>query len=174
MARPKKTSSKTPRRGSPARPKRTAVVWIAPDLERITKGERGRRGLGDPTSGYYLRLADLALTGASTTGTSAARPKGTQPTHLTSEESLFSTPFPAEPEIHESRSNKGKPSKLSLGKPAKAPASPKRPMVERPHQASLEHPKLALPRLHPPKPAKFRPPKPPKSPRKPKTPRHGS
>ena len=169
MARPKKTSSKskTHTKGSSTRPKRTAVVWIAPDLERITKGERGRRGLADPTSGYYLRLADLALT-----GTSGASPKAAQTMHLTGDEALLSTPFPAEPEIHEQQSIKSKRSKISAPKPPKLPAPPKRPTFERPHQSSPEHPKLALPRLQPPKPGKFRPPKPPKSPKKPKPPRH--
>jgi len=169
MARPKKTSSKARRRGSSTRPKRTAVVWIAPDLERITKGERGRRGLADPTSGYYLRLADLALTGASATS-----PKAAQPTHLTSDEAIFSTPFHQEPKINEPEPTRGKRPKLSPPKPAKAPAPPRPLTVQRPHQTSLEHPKLVLPRLQPPKPSKFRPPKPPKRPRKPKPPSHGS
>jgi hypothetical protein len=166
MARPKKTSSKSRRRGSSTPPKRTAVVWIAPDLERITKGERGRRGLADPTSGYYLRLADLALTGASATS-----PKPAQPVHLTSDEAIFSMPFPEEPKINEPEPTRGKRSKLSPPKPAKAPAPPRPLKVQRPHQTSLEHPKLVLPRLQP---GKFRPPKPPKSPRKPKPPGHGS
>jgi hypothetical protein len=36
-------------------------VWIAPDLERTIKGERGRRGLSEPPYSYYLQLADIAL-----------------------------------------------------------------------------------------------------------------
>src|SRR5437588_7842768 len=36
-------------------------VWIAPNLERTIKGERGRRGLSEPPYSYYLLLADIAL-----------------------------------------------------------------------------------------------------------------
>jgi len=169
MARPKKTSPKNRRKASSSRSKRTAVVWIAPDLERITKGERGRRGLADPTSGYYLRLADLALT-----GTSAPAAKSTQPTSLTptEDELLFSRPLPLGHETETPLPAQGKRSKASSPKGLKSPPSLKQPRVEVPRRKPAEHPKLSLPRLHPPKPPKFDPPKPPKSPKKPKPPRH--
>src|SRR2546423_7607317 len=61
MAPPKKAASKSRQKRGSGRADRTAVVWIAPDLERRTKGELGRRGLTDSTSGYYLSLADLVL-----------------------------------------------------------------------------------------------------------------
>src|SRR4051812_18975354 len=52
-----------PRKSPISSRKRTAQgsVGIAPDLERRTKGEHGRRGLVDAPYGYYLQLADVAL-----------------------------------------------------------------------------------------------------------------
>jgi len=44
-----------------ARKVKSRGVWIASDLERTIKGERGRRGLNEPPYSYYLQLADIAL-----------------------------------------------------------------------------------------------------------------
>lgn len=165
MARPKKTSPKR-RQQSSSRPTRPAVVWIAPNLERITKGERGRRGLTDPSGGYYLSLADLVLKDG------ASKPNQPASSTLSGDEALFAKPFPAPPESLSSQHpgpKQGKTSRISSSKQLKSPAVSKRPKVERPRQSSPEHPKLALPRLRPPKPPKFEPPQ---LPRKPKPPRH--
>jgi hypothetical protein len=169
MTRRKKTQ--TQGKESSLRPKRTAVVWIAPDLERITKGERGRRGLADPTSGYYLRLADVALRGTQVAGSKASQPMSSA---LSEDEMLFSMPFPLGPESDKPLPSEAKRSNMPRSKRPKPPLSPKQPRVEVPRQTSLEHPKLALPRLQPAKPPKFDPPKPPKAPRKPKPPRQAS
>lgn len=166
LARPKKTSPKRRQQERPSRSTRPAVVWIAPNLERITKGEQGRRGLTDPTSGYYLSLADLVLKepGAS---------KQHQPASstLSGDEALFAQPFPqSENPSHHPEPEEREMATLS-SKQLKSPSVSKRPKVERPHQMPTEHPKLTLPRLQPPKPLKVERPKPPKSPRKPKPPR---
>jgi len=168
MARQKKTSPKRRQQERSTRPTRPAVVWIAPNLERITKGEQGRRGLTDPTSGYYLSLADLVL-----------KERGASEQHqpasstLIGDEALFAKPFPAEPETlrQPPAPEQRKPSRISSLKQLKSQPVSKRPKVERPHQMPADHPKLTLPRLQPPKPPKFDRPKPPKSPRKPKPPR---
>lgn len=159
MARPKKNSPKRRHKESSTRPK-PAVVWIAPNLERITKGEQGRRGLTDPTSGYYLGLADLVLkppSGAANT---------IQPS---ADEALFAAPFP-EPHRDESAAD-AKHSKILRRKSRKGLSHPKPPKVDMPRQSSPEHPKLALPHLRPPKPPKFKPPQLANSLRKPKPPR---
>ena len=170
MARPKKTSPKRRRQQGSTRP---AVVWIAPNLERITKGEQGRRGLNDPTSGYYLSLADLVLKGGAAT-------KISQPVSstLSGDEALFSKPYPAGSPGFESATRRQveparKPPRIS-SKQLKSPPISKRPKVEIPRQSSPEHPKLALPRLQGPKPPTVEHPKPPKNPRKPKPPRQRS
>lgn len=167
MARPKKTSPKR-RQQSSTRPTRPAVVWIAPNLERITKGERGRRGLTDPSGGYYLSLADLLLKDG------ASKPNQPASSSLTGDEALFPGPFSATPESPSTQHpgpKQRKTSGISSSKQLKSPTVSKRPKVERPRQSSLERPKLTLPRFRPPKPPKFEPPQLPKSPRKPKPPR---
>ena len=169
MARPKKTSPKRRQQEGSRRPTRPAVVWIAPNLERITKGEQGRRGLNDPTSGYYLSLADLAL-----------KERGAQKTNqpasstLSGDEALFVRPFPIESEaqMQHPGPEQRKTSRTPSSKRLKSPPVSKRAKVEVPRQMPTEHPKLTLPRLQPPKPPKFEHPKPPKGPRKPKPPRH--
>src|SRR5689334_17368929 len=168
MARPKKTSPKRRQQQSSSSGKRPAAVWIAPNLERITKGERGRRGLADPTGGYYLSLADLVLKEAG-----ASNPNQPGSSNLSLDEGLSARPFPAEPESLRQRSGPGqrKSSSISSSKQLKSPPVSKRPKVERPRQMSTDHPKLTVPRLQPPKPPMFEHPKPPRSPRKPKPPR---
>lgn len=54
MSRKKKAPEPAPKANSRG-------VWVAPDLERKIKGERGRRGLSEPPYSYYLQLADIAL-----------------------------------------------------------------------------------------------------------------
>src|SRR5690349_8173824 len=94
MARRKKTAPKRrQQQQSSTPPRRPAVVWIAPNLERITKGERGRRGLTDPTGGYYLSLADLVLKEPG-----ASKPNQPASSTLSGDEALFADPFPVEPE----------------------------------------------------------------------------
>jgi hypothetical protein len=170
MARPKKTAPKRRQQQSSTPPKRTAVVWIAPNLERITKGERGRRGLTDPTGGYYLSLADLVLKEPG-----ASKPNQPASSTLSGDEALFADPFPVEPESPSRQrpaTEQRKTSRISSSKQLKSPHVGKRPKVERPHQMSTDHPKLTLPRLQPPKPPIFEHPKPVKTARKPKPPRH--
>lgn len=168
MARPKKTSPKRRQEESSTRPTRPAVVWIAPNLERITKGEQGRRGLTDPTSGYYLSLADLVLKEGG-----ASKPNRPASSTLSGDEALFAKPFPTEPQSlgQQPGPERRKSSRVSSPKQVNSPAISERPQVERPRQMPTEHPKLTLPRLQPPKPPKFEHPKPPKSPKKPKPPR---
>ena len=166
MARQKKTSPKRRQKESSTHRSRPAVVWIAPNLERITKGEQGRRGLTDPTSGYYLSLADLVLREGG-----ASKQDQPAPSTLTGDQALFARPFPQpeDPSRHPGPDER-KTARLS-SKHLKSPSVSKRPKVERPRQMSTEHPKLTLPRLQPPMPPKVERPKPPKSPRKPKPPR---
>jgi len=93
-------------------------LWIAPELERTIKGERGRRGLVDPPYGYYLQLADIALK---------------SPTPSNSGPSPFPiTEWPA--------LTAPKPPKARLPKP---PKSPKRPRPNLPKPPKSDRPKPA-------------------------------
>jgi len=91
-------------------------VWIAPNLERTIKGERGRRGLSEPPYSYYLQLADIAL-------------KTSTPPSPTS---------PAIPDMVWPVLKSSKHPKLALPKPPKRPKIP-RPIVPKP--PTLDRPK---------------------------------
>lgn len=90
-------------------------VWVAPDLERKIKGERGRRGLTEPPYSYYLQLADIALKSSPSEPGPSAIPVTVWP-------------------VLKSR----KRPKLAMPKPPKAPKRP-RPVVPKPPK--LERPK---------------------------------
>jgi len=84
-------------------------VWIAPDLERTIKGERGRRGLSEPPYSYYLQLADIAL--------KSSNPPSPTP--------------PAIPDMVWPVLKSSKHPKLALPKPPKRPKPP-RPIMPKP------------------------------------------
>ncbi len=156
--------------GNKKRSAKGLAVWIAPNLERITKGEAGRRGLTDLTTGYYLGLADLALKGEGSPLDStkpAYGPPGpvvVEPVLPQAAYSVEDIQFqieakaPAKPR-KPSKLALPKPPKLKLRKPPTAPAKPKLPQ-------------RALPKLPvQPKPPRRTPPRPlgrPQQPRPPK------
>jgi hypothetical protein len=96
---------------------RSRGVWIAPDLERKIKGERGRRGLSEPPYSYYLQLADIALK-----------------TSTSSESSPSSIPVTVWPVL-----KSPKRPRLSLPKPPKTPKPP-RPVVPKPPKSDRAKP----------------------------------
>src|SRR5205085_8969073 len=143
-------------------------LWIAPDLERRTKGEHGRRGLVDAPYGYYLQLADVALE-----QTPGALPRHVAEQHpetlpiftpamaVTPPDDL--PPFPAAPPTSRPAAARGtsRPAKLSMPKPALR--NVQRPMMgkpvigklgkfQRPKPPSRNVPKFNAPKLNIPKP----------------------
>ena len=120
-------------------------LWIAPDLERTIKGEGGRRGLSEPPYGYYLQLADLALT---SWGTSVSTKESPAPQD---------SPFPSEQDqVEADQSVSASPPKL-----LRTAAALKRSQQFR-VAAPARPPKVELPKTQAPKPPKLKAPKPPK------------
>jgi len=95
---------------------RSRGVWIAPDLERKIKGERGRRGLSEPPYSYYLQLADIALRASPSDSSPSAIPVTVWP--------VLKSP---------------KRPRLSLPKPPKTPKPP-RPVVPKPPKSERAKP----------------------------------
>ncbi len=156
----KKTSAQAKRKGT-KRPTKVPVVWIAPNLDRITKGEAGRRGLTDSTTGYYLGLADLALKGQNSAPAAPVVSVSFPVEQISVEPAMPQPAFPAEaapadttpllPIQAKAPAKRSKPPKLGLPKPPKVkllkPAAP--PSKPKP-------PKLALPKTRPqPKPPRL-------------------
>jgi hypothetical protein len=151
-SRKKKAGRSSPRAKPKLRKDESLGLWIAPDLERRTKGEEGRRGLSEPPYAYYLQLADLAMRGAG--GPEHSGPG--RPTEASVEPIFTSAPAEELPPFL-APVPPPKPPKLALPKPA--PLKPHKLAVPRP-------PKLALPKppqaRSGPKPPKRTVPKPPR------------
>ncbi|PYY15009.1 MAG: hypothetical protein DMG61_08200, partial [Acidobacteria bacterium] len=96
---------------------RSRGVWIAPDLERTIKGERGRRGLTAPPYSYYLQLADIAL--------KSSAPSSPDPTAI---------PLTVWPVL-----KSPKRPQLELPKPPRSP-NPPRPIVPKPPKSDRSKP----------------------------------
>jgi len=109
MSRKKKAPVRAPRAKSHG-------VWVAPDLERKIKGERGRRGLSEPPYSYYLQLADIALKSPPPEATPGSIPVTVWP-------------------VLKSR----KRAKLTLPKPPQTPKPP-RPVVPKPPKSDRPKP----------------------------------
>lgn len=141
MAKRKKTSGKSPVRVA-RNVERDTGLWIAPDLERRTKGEGGRRGLVDSTYAYYLQLADVAL--ETPKPNKKAAPPSVEPIFPLTFQSAASAPMaPAEhlPPMSPAAAPP-KPPKLALPKPA----PPKPPKLALPKPAPSKRPKLSIPK----------------------------
>ena len=109
MSRKNKAPERAPRAKSRG-------VWVAPDLERKIKGERGRRGLSEPPYSYYLQLADIALKSSPSEAGPSAIPVTVWP--------VLKSP---------------KRAKLALPKPPKPPKRP-RPIVPKPPKSERPKP----------------------------------
>ena len=173
MAPPKKAASKSRHKRTSGRAGRTAVVWIAPDLERITKGELGRRGLTDSTSGYYLSLADLVLKeSASATAKESEDLSSGDAQHIGTDSQFvldaILSPDESLPQVQSKQPRSGQKTLKSI---FPKPPKPQRPKLGMPRPYVPKPPQPGVPRPQPPKPAGRSVPKPPKSVRKPRPPR---